>query len=409
MQLHSQLTVEQNGLLHLLKRGILGDNEPLDKDALQDVDWNEICKEAVQQAVPVVAFDCAAAYKSQIPKPEYSHWLKISGGTLQANERIVHAQDELVAWLKQAGYDYLILKGTSAAAYYPSPENRGFGDVDFLVKEDCVKAVGDLLQEKGCRKESVGAHHIAYLRPDGVHLELHFAVGGIPYGKRGEKVKAYLADILDESQTVTACGVQFVAPAPEHQAMVLLLHMLSHMLGEGMGLRHVYDWACFVQKTHDNAFWEERVIPLCKDIGLYNYLSTITKTCAIYLGSVLPVWAESADESVCLEILQDVFTSGNFGSKDFKRAKSAMLISERGKAGLKHGKVYNLCHGLHNYTKAKHPVCQKCCLLYPIFYTGEIVRYFWLVIRGKRPSPFSMTAEADERKAVYDKLHIYEE
>ena len=409
MQLHSELTLEQNLLLHLLRRGILGEKEPLDADAWKNADWSEICKESIQQAVPVIAFDAAAGYKMQIPQCVYRYWLKISGGTLQANERILHAQEELVAWLDQAGYSYLILKGTSAAAYYPCPENRGFGDVDFLVNEDRVKAVGKLLKEKGCKKESVGGHHIAYVRPDGVHLELHFAVGGIPYGERGEKVRAFLSDILENAQTVKSARTTFVAPSDRQHAMVLILHMLSHMLGEGMGLRHLCDWACFIQKTHDKAFWEEQLLPLVKELGLYTYVATMTKTCALYLGSPLPVWAADADECVCLEVLKDLFVSGNFGGKDFKRAKSAMLISERGKGGLKHGKAYNLCHGLHNYTKAKHPVCQKCWLLYPIFYIGEIARYFWLMIRGKRPSPLSMTAEADERKAVYEKLHIYEE
>ena len=409
MQLHSELTLEQNLLLHLLRRGLLGESEPLDAEAWKDADWGEVCKEAVQQAVPVIAFDVAAEYKKQIPQNLYRYWLKLSGGTLQANERITHAQKELIAWLKEAGYTYLILKGTSAAAYYPKPENRGYGDVDFLVQEDCVKAVGKLLKEKGCKKESVGGHHIAYARADGVHLELHFAVGGIPYGERGEKIKAFLANILQTSQTVKSGLTEFVAPSDEKHAMVLILHMLSHMLGEGMGLRHLCDFACFLNKTHEKAFWGESLLPLLKDVGLYTYVQIMTKTCALYLGSVLPSWAADADESVCLEVLKELFVSGNFGGKDFKRAKSAMLISERGKAGMKHGKVYNLCHGLHNYTKAKHPVCQKCFLLYPIFYIGEMVRYGWLMIRGKRPSPLSMTEEADARKAVYEKLHIYEE
>lgn len=409
MQLHSELTLEQNGLLHLLKKGVLGDDEPSDEQALAGIDWQQVGKESLQQAVPVMAFDAAAAYKKIIPTELFKYWLKVSGGMLQANERVVHAQQQLIGWLEEAGQPYLILKGTSAAKYYPSPDHRGLGDVDFLVDEKDVKKVAKLLEAKGCKKDSIGGHHIAYENASGEHLELHFAVGGIPYGDKGEKIKAFLSDILQNAERTQTDAGEFFAPCDKQHGLVLILHMVSHMLGEGMGLRHLCDWACFVQATHEKAFWKGELLPLLEEVGLKTYVAVITKTCATYLGTHCPDWAAEADETVCAEVLKDIFTSGNFGGKDFKRAKSGMLISERGKAGMKHGKAYNLFHGFHHYTKAKHPVCQKCFLLYPVFYIGEAARYFWLMIRGKRPSPLSMTAEADERKAVYDKLHIYEE
>ncbi len=407
--IYSEFTTEQNILLHLLRRNLYPSKEEgLSKAVCESADWNEVFLESLRQAVPIMAFDGAAEYKAYIPDEVFQRWLMTSGNVFQTNERVAQAQKELLAILEDGGYRYLILKGLAAASYYPRPEFRGLGDVDFLVDADKTKEVGKLLVKNGCKKWGCAhGHHIAYQRSD-AHLELHFEVAGIPYGEAGERVRSFLKDVLENGKRVELQTGDFVAPKEPYHGLVLLLHMQHHMLGEGLGLRHLCDWACFVERTANEPFWKETLLPFVKEIGLFTYAAVMTKTCALYLGATCPEWAVEADESVCAEVLDDIFKGGNFGGKDRKRAKSAMLISERGKGGTNHSKTYNLCHGFHAYTRAKHPSCQKCFLLYPVFYVVEGFRYLGLMLAGKRHSPFAMRADADERKAVYDKLHVFE-
>ena len=102
----------------------------------------------------------------------------------------------------------------------------------------------------------------------------------------------------------------------------------------------------------------------------------------------------------------DVLTGGNFGVKDSNRASSAMLISETGKAGTKHGAIYNLSHALHRAVLRQKCV-QKFPPLYPFMYVYRALRFLFLSMIGKKPSLIKMAPEAEKRKAVYDKLEVF--
>lgn len=66
-------------------------------------------------------------------------------------------------------------------------------------------------------------------------------------------------------------------PTDLHQAVILLLHTAHHLVSEGVGLRQLCDWACFVNKTQGEEFWHTKFIPLVKEIGMYNFASILTK------------------------------------------------------------------------------------------------------------------------------------
>ena len=85
-----------------------------------------------------------------------------------------------------------------------------------------------------------------------------------------------------------------------------------------------------------------------------------------------------------------------------------MLISERGKGGLKHGAMYNLAHSLHMAILRQYPIVKKVWLLYPVFYCYKAVRFLILSMFGKRPSLIKMAPEAEKRKSVYEKLQVFE-
>ena len=147
---------------------------------------------------------------------------------------------------------------------------------------------------------------------------------------------------------------------------------------------------------------------LFADIGLLCYAKVITKTCARYLGCVCPTWAEDADEVLCDDVMNDVLTGGNFGRKDDARAKSGMMISDHGKPGTRRGKVANLFTTLHQSTAARYPAVRKCPLLYPFLDGWRVMLYLGRTVTGKRTSLRKMMPLAQQRKSVYDRLHIFE-
>lgn len=400
-------TREQNMLLHLAARNISENPSALvwsEKEA-QGVDWNAVYEMSNRQAVTLAAFDAATPYKLYIPKEIYERWKTSAMSVLSSDFTVEQSQVELIQLLRQREYPYVILKGMAASAYYPNPELRALGDVDFLIDPVRQAELEELLQQAGYKK-SHGDHpnHVVFRKPK-AHLEMHFEVSGVPYGWQGDEVRTFLKNTVFEPQIREQNGEEFYAPTDVMHGLILLLHMQHHMLGEGLGLRHLCDWATYVGRTHTLPFWEETLLPFLKKIGLFVYASVMTKTCAEYLGSPCPAWAE-ADEKVCAEIMEDVLACGNFGQNDEQRSKGGMLVSEHGKDGTKHGRLYYLFKILHRETWEKKGV-RKFVLFYPFVWVWQVLWHIGRTVTGKS-KPLKVFSEAEKRKEIYDKLKVFE-
>ena len=401
-------TREQNTLLHLAARNISENPSALvwSETELQDVDWAIVCEMSNRQAVTLAAFDAVTPYKTYIPKEIYERWKTSAMSVLSSDFAVEQSQVELIQLLRKGEYPYVILKGMAASAYYPNPELRALGDVDFLIDPTKQAEIEELLLQSGYKK-SHGDHpnHVVFRKPK-AHLEMHFEVSGVPYGWQGDEVRAFLKNTVFEPRVREQNGEEFCAPTDVMHGLILLLHMQHHMLGEGLGLRHLCDWATYVERTHALPFWGETLLPFLKRIGLFVYASVMTKTCAVYLGSYCPEWAKNADEKVCAEIMEDVLACGNFGQNDEQRSKGGMLVSEHGKDGTKHGRLYYLFRILHRETWEKKGV-RKFVLFYPFVWVWQILWHIGRTVTGKS-KPLKVFSEAEKRKEIYDKLKVFE-
>lgn len=404
-----KLTKEQKILLDLTARSICknASSIALSETEIEGADWEEIVKESIAQAVPLATFDAATIYKQCIPENIYAHWKNVAAGVLRTDFMVVQSQADLIELLDEK-YPYIILKGLAAGAYYPNPEMRALGDVDFLIDPKQQKEIEELLLKAGYKK-SHGDHpnHVVFRKP-GAHLEMHFEVAGVPYGWQGEEVRAFLKDAVFNPQKRVQDMGEFNTPSDINHGLILLLHMQHHMLGEGFGLRHLSDWAVYVAKTYKESYWDETLIPFLKKIGLFTYTAIMTKTSAKYLQIPCPEWAVSADNETCDEIMRDILMGGNFGQKDENRAMSGALISDRGKDGTQHSVIYYLFQKVHKNVLAQRCV-KKVSILYPFVYCWLILRYSFLMLLKKRTSIAQIIPEVQERRSVYKKLKIFEE
>lgn len=398
---------EAEVLLHLLKKSLVPETEVLPEEELKNADWRAVMDESALQAVLLPAFDAAASYKKHIPDDVYQTWFQKSSRALISNLRVSTAQRELVALLEKKEYPYVIIKGEAAAAYYPKPELRHLGDVDFLIDPAQKEEIEKALIAAGYTSEM--HEHICHvvLKKPGAHLEMHFEIAGIPYGKPGELVRKYMTDTLALAKREDNGNEVFYCPGEAHHGLVLLLHMQHHMVSEGLGLRHLCDWAAFVESTWQRSFWQERLLPLLKNIGLMKYAAVMTRVCAQALGTACPEWAH-AESDLCSAVLLDILTGGNFGRKDRERSKSGMMISEHGKDGMSHGSAYNLWKTLHQSTCSKYPIVQRVKVLHPILDAYRAMLYLGKIVCGKRPSLLKMVPLAQERRSVYERLQIFE-
>lgn len=394
------MTKEQALLLELLAHNITGADISGDTE---NIDWISLIKESVAQTVSVVAFDSVTPIKDKIPEDIYKKWFNHSCSAIAVNSFVEKSQKELIEHLSKDGYDYLILKGLSAASYYNKPELRLLGDVDFLINPKEKENIKALLENEGyTASHEDHICHIVFNKPK-AHLEMHFEIAGMPKNEKAEVVRAFMNDALAATRTVNFGENCFNAPSNKHHAVILLLHMQHHLLGEGIGLRHLMDWACFVHKTAEEPFWKEELIPFLKKAGLWFFANSMTDLCVRYLKLTAPDWLVTAKDDIAESVIEDILSGGNFGKKEKLRDGLAM-----GMAKNKKGRLKSAFHTLKFSTPDVYPVVKKYKILYPFIYFYRILRYAFLVLIGKRVSLTKSLPYAEERHNLYNKLHIYE-
>ena len=398
------LTAEQTYLLTLMGYALKGKQlDTVDAEA----DWMTLIQEAKAQSVSMLLFDVISGTSGQIPEDAYQKIFKHARRGTAGNLRMEYAQMDLVSVLEEKGYPYVILKGQTAAAYYPNPSLRLLGDVDFLVPESLTETVAQEMQAlQYAHSWEPGDYH-QVLQKNGACLELHMQLAGMPKGKAKVPVEKFFADIYERSVWVGTAEHPYRAPCPEHHGMILLLHMQHHVVSHGMGLRHIMDWACFVEKTCEDAFWDKRLIPLLKQIGLYRFAAVFTKMASLYLGSTCPAWAADTEESVCSALMQDIMNGGNFGRKDADRSRSVNMIPDW-EEQKKQSRFRLLWKTLGESAEKSHPRLCKNAVGRLLAMAGRTLRYLVLFCAGKRPNLLKAANHAEQRRSVYEQLHMYE-
>ncbi len=397
------MTDEQTILLSLLRAQMTGTVATLPSAVVPD--WQAVMEEAVHQTVALTAFD-AASKATVLPQDIKTTWQQKAFITLANNSRLNTAQTALVHLLEQEQISYVIIKGTVSAYYYATPELRTFGDVDFFIEPDMIDTVCALLETHGyTKRESDHSCHVAFEKGN-VGFEMHFAFTGMEDAKVGPAIRSYLADMMRYPKRLESfdSGVTpFLAPSHDRHGLLMLLHMQQHLLNEGIGLRHLCDWAAFVNRTADKPFWQERFLPFLESVGLCVFAAVMTKLCHLYFGTACPAWAADVSEDLCRDLMQDMLDGGNFGRKDKRRIFSGWMISQRNG-----GSIRSLWNTLHRSTADVYPIVRKMRVLHPILDAWRTCRYMVLMLRKKRPTFDVVAPQVAQRKNLYASLHVFE-
>lgn len=402
------LTPQQEVLLALVAACLHDEPASLSVETVAAADPAAVLEEAQAQTVFLMAWDAAAAYTAVMSPELIRQSSDIMMQYLSANREVMYDQAQLLSLCGETDTPCLILKGLAAASRYSRPELRILGDVDVLIEQAQQPPVIEGLLRQGYRQlEEENACHRTFLRKRS-QIELHFEISGIPDGPAGERIRAYMTGAVTQPEEREVSGCRFSAPSPDRHGLILLLHMQHHMVGEGLGLRHLCDWACFVEGTKAEPFWETSLLPLLKEIGLYRYACAVTHTAARYLHTACPAWAGERDEALCAALIRDVLDSGNFGRKNKARSSSGLLISEHGKDPVCHRKGYYLRKRIRHTVTVKYPVTKAHPVLYPLFWVRQLLCYGWLTLTGRRSSPQALMRYADERKELYRRLALFE-
>ena len=369
----TKLTTEQSALLALIRSALWGTEPPKKPEIAMD--------EARKQALIPLLFP-----DSKLAKFSYLY-----------SVRLLHAQDELIALMREAGIPLIILKGSAAAVYYPNPIQRSMGDVDCIVPQDRFLEATELLTANGYAQtnadKDVDRHCVFVRKGFLVELHHHFSYEGID-------VESYVTAGLHDPTIIRVEEYEVPVLDELGNGMVLLAHV-AHHLQNGLGLRQVIDWMMYCSAVLDDEMWKTRFQKAAQECGLETLAVTLTRMCQLYLGLTASItWCSGADESLCDELLMNLLRSGNFGHANGSGARVEIVTTNIKRYGLFR---YLQKAGESNWSAyRRHRWLKPFCWLYQIF------RYARQGLRTRRNyrQLASDLNRSDERYALLTKLGI---
>lgn len=202
---------------------------------------------------------------------------------------------------------YVILKGTSAALYYPHPEFRTMGDIDIMTRHEDYTAACEMLLRNGYKEVtsanvSERARHREFEK-NGINIEVHLFFASMNDADKAKEFDDLIIENINSSHILPDLI----------NGLVLLEHINQH-LEQGLGLRQILDWMMFVDNCLSDEKWLE-FQNYVKRIGLEVLAIVTTRMCEIYLGLAEHTWCSNADENICKQLMKYVLDCGNFGNK----------------------------------------------------------------------------------------------
>ena len=258
--------------------------------------------------------------------------------------RMLYEQDKLIKCFDAAQIPCVILKGTSAAIYYPKPYLRSMGDIDILVPQNRFLESTVLLEKNGYiydhGKEQdellSDVRELAYIK-NGIIIELHQR-----FSSSGVDIDDILEDAISRRTICNLNGYSFPVLPQLENGLTLLGHIHQHLKNNELGLRQIIDWEMFVHSFTDVDTWNLEFIPLLKKSGLLSLAAYVTRLCSKYLGLSSTVCFDvEVDDNLIDQLLEAVLNDGNFGrriysNKDFDEIK--IISTSR---DMKYGGLFN--------------------------------------------------------------------
>ena len=394
-----KLTDTNKTLLDLLANTLFGANIPV-TIRFPGALWTEANLQAVFLLV------LRDAHPDDFP-PELLHEIRCGVKQfLTGNVRLANAHAYISTLLEKADIPHVLIKGHASAIWYPEPDLRQLGDVDFYVAPQDVERAEALLAREGFTPEKTSHrfHHV--FTKDGCRYELHYGIPGMPEGETGKLCKAYFADMIERSAVRHTPFGEMRLPSAFHHGLILLLHTAHHLTNSGVGLRHLCDWVVFADTLPENDF--VNMFQNClQELGLWRFACCLTDLGVRYMGAQPKTWAADADEPLGDALLADFFAGGNFGQKNVVRSRQAYLITSGRK---RNSKLLRLFSVLLDMIYQKWPITKKIKILVPFGWAYFTLRYLFRRLAGKRPKLYVRKAVrgAEERTQLYDRLRLFQ-
>ncbi len=233
----------------------------------------------------------------------YAHTLQVEKA---CREQYTKAS-ELSSLFAANGIRVIVLKGISAGINYPQPLHRLCGDFDCYLMGDYDKG-NEIARKAGAE---VGYHsykhsHICY---EGLMVENHQFCTAHRGNRQMKRFERCLQELLGKNGSNRIGDTCMECPSSLFNAIYLTHHAKEHFIFEGITLRHLCDWAMFLDKHAEEIDWQ-RFQTMADEYGLRKFADTMTCLSIEYLNISTPKGYDAAVSNVCIKVLEDALFEG---------------------------------------------------------------------------------------------------
>ncbi|MCR5565561.1 MAG: nucleotidyltransferase family protein [Clostridiales bacterium] len=334
----------QNNVFELIKLSLWGEGSPtIDSSVYQEM-----------KSQAIASLPAAVLSSFNLPPTLMKEWRYTIFQQIAHFEKYKYIQAHL-----PINVPYVILKGSSAAQYYPHPEYRAMGDIDVITRQEdyntaCETMLENTWNETTSRIDLERGRHRSFSK-DGVIVEIHAFFASM---NDINKAKAFDELILNH------ISKSHILPDLIN-GLVLIEHVNQHM-EEGIGLRQIIDWMMFVDRCLTDDRWTE-FETMAAQTGLKELAVTTTRMCEIYLGLPPHTWCRDADEKLSRILMEYIINCGDFGVK--LNRTDALFIS----------RLYQLRHPIMAIRDLQQKGCKKSAIM-----RSTILRPFAWIVEGGR-------------------------
>lgn len=314
-------------LLRLVRAGLYEDAAHLnDFPELTEKEWLKLYEESKRQTVSGIALHGLTMLPDSKMPPQSVLFRWVARGdrierSWQGMKRVIGT---LVELFEAEGIRPVLQKGHAVGRFYPTPQLRTSGDVDLCFDDADRRCADALIAAKGASIR-VASDCSGVYQWETYDIEHHSRLIELSNPFRNKALREILSEAPVRIRIADDC--EAYAPAPLVELLMVSVHILKHILGHGIGLRHFCDYA-MARRELLPQIGEERYYEACRRLGIMRWTRVLDEFTDYYLCQH-PEGAKRQPSRLTLKIFSMVKEGGNFGLHHGSRRKKGGKLGRK--------------------------------------------------------------------------------
>ena len=268
-------------------------------------EWAQLFRLAAHQGVVAIVYDVVSKLPEncQPPRAIKIQWaLSTEAIEQRYKHQFIGAKSLSDKW-SEANIKTVVFKGFSLSKYYPIPNHRECGDFDCYLLDGRYEDGNILAEQIGANvNREWYKHSQIYYR--GMMAENHNLLVTTREGKLAKELDAILTEML-QGDLQPLEGTNILLPTTQFTALFVTYHSFSHFISEGITLRHMCDWACFMKAEQNNFDWDSFYV-LCNKFKFNRFVDVSNEIITKYLGITLQNKSIVCETPYTNKVLKDI-------------------------------------------------------------------------------------------------------